>query len=158
MIRLQVVNLFAEYEHPEVFAEELYYVEGVCEAGAVFGESAPGNISSYSSAARARVLGFAPMNVGKGQVMVEGKKEEGSTVQRALGQRDIPASRDGRTRHRALLLRPFSFLRLRHLSQPLYSQPHPLLSAIVQVTRHSDSRRRSFGRWRVEEGPERRFH
>lgn len=39
MVGLQVVDLFAEDELPEVFAEEFYYVEGVCEAGAVAGES-----------------------------------------------------------------------------------------------------------------------
>jgi hypothetical protein len=38
MVRFQVVDLLAEDEHPEVFAEELYGVEGVGEAGAVFGK------------------------------------------------------------------------------------------------------------------------
>jgi hypothetical protein len=41
MIRFQVVDLLAEDEHPEVFAEELYGVEGVSEAGAVFGKPIP---------------------------------------------------------------------------------------------------------------------
>ena len=41
MVRFQVVDLLAEYEHPEVFAEELYRVEGVGEAGAVFGKPIP---------------------------------------------------------------------------------------------------------------------
>lgn len=40
MIRLQIIDLFPENKHPEVFAEEFYYVEGICESGSVFGESA----------------------------------------------------------------------------------------------------------------------
>ena len=39
MVRFQVVDLLAEDEHPEVFAEEFDYVESVCEAGSVAGES-----------------------------------------------------------------------------------------------------------------------
>ena len=38
MVCLQIVDLFPENEHPEVFAEEFYSVEGVGEAGAVFGK------------------------------------------------------------------------------------------------------------------------
>jgi hypothetical protein len=40
VVRLQIVYLLPENEHPEVFAQELYYVQGVGEAGAVFGEPA----------------------------------------------------------------------------------------------------------------------
>lgn len=40
VVRLQVVNVLAKDEGPEVFAEELYDVEGVVEARAVAGESA----------------------------------------------------------------------------------------------------------------------
>src|SRR3954465_14164669 len=39
MIRLQVIDLFSEHQHPKIFAEELYYVEGICEAWAIFAES-----------------------------------------------------------------------------------------------------------------------
>lgn len=39
VVCLEVVYVFAEDEGPEVFAEELYDVEGVVEAGAVAGES-----------------------------------------------------------------------------------------------------------------------
>lgn len=39
MISFEVVDLFAEDEHPQVFAEEFYYVEGIGEAGTVAGES-----------------------------------------------------------------------------------------------------------------------
>lgn len=41
MVGFQIINLLAEDEHPEVFAEELYRVQGVGEAGAVFGKSIP---------------------------------------------------------------------------------------------------------------------
>ena len=41
MVGFQVVDLLAEDEHPEVFAEEFYGVEGVGEAGAVFGKPIP---------------------------------------------------------------------------------------------------------------------
>jgi hypothetical protein len=40
MVRLQIVYLLPKDEHPEVFAQELYYVQGVGEAGAIFGEPA----------------------------------------------------------------------------------------------------------------------
>lgn len=40
VVRLQVVDLLAEDEHPEVLAEELDHVEGVVEARAVPRESA----------------------------------------------------------------------------------------------------------------------
>lgn len=40
VVRLQVVNVLAKDEGPEVFAEELDDVEGVVEARAVAGESA----------------------------------------------------------------------------------------------------------------------
>lgn len=39
MVCFEVVDVFAEDEGPEVFAEELDDVEGVVEAGAVAGES-----------------------------------------------------------------------------------------------------------------------
>lgn len=39
MVCLEVVDVFAEDEGPEVFAEEFDDVEGVVEAGAVAGES-----------------------------------------------------------------------------------------------------------------------
>lgn len=40
VVRLQVVNVLAKDEGPEVFAEKLDDIEGVVEAGAVAGESA----------------------------------------------------------------------------------------------------------------------
>jgi hypothetical protein len=40
VVRLQIVYLLPKDKHPEVFAQELYYVQGVGEAGAVFGEPA----------------------------------------------------------------------------------------------------------------------
>ena len=40
VVRLQVVDLLAEDEHPEVLAEELDHVEGVIEARAVPREAA----------------------------------------------------------------------------------------------------------------------
>lgn len=39
MVCLEVVNVFAEEEGPKIFAEKLYDVEGIVEAGAVAGES-----------------------------------------------------------------------------------------------------------------------
>lgn len=42
VVCLEVIYLFAEDEHPEVFAEEFYYVEGVCEARSIAGESMRG--------------------------------------------------------------------------------------------------------------------
>jgi hypothetical protein len=41
VVCFQVVDLLAEEEGPEVFAEELYYVEGGRWAGCVAGESIP---------------------------------------------------------------------------------------------------------------------
>jgi len=40
MVRLEIVDLLAEEQHPEVLAEELDRVEGVCEARAVAREAA----------------------------------------------------------------------------------------------------------------------
>jgi hypothetical protein len=39
VVGFQIVDLFAEDEGPEVFADELYCVEGVLRAGFVDGES-----------------------------------------------------------------------------------------------------------------------
>jgi hypothetical protein len=41
VVGFEVIDLFAEEEGPEVFAEELYYVEGGRWAGCVAGESIP---------------------------------------------------------------------------------------------------------------------
>lgn len=38
VIRLEVVNLLPEHQHPQVLAEELDHIQGVGEARAVFGE------------------------------------------------------------------------------------------------------------------------
>jgi hypothetical protein len=40
VVCLEVVDLFLEYEDPEIFADELYNVECVCEAGFVLCGSA----------------------------------------------------------------------------------------------------------------------
>lgn len=47
VVCLEVVYVFAEDERPEVFAEELYDVEGVVEAGAVAGESEESWVLAY---------------------------------------------------------------------------------------------------------------
>ena len=50
VVRLQVVDLLAEDEHPEVLAEELDHVEGVVEARAVPREAAArGQIGGMSA-------------------------------------------------------------------------------------------------------------
>lgn len=48
MVGLEVVDLFAEDEHPKVFAEEFDGVEGICEAGAVEGEPVRVGVSMLS--------------------------------------------------------------------------------------------------------------
>lgn len=48
MVGLEVVDLFAEDEHPKVFAEEFDGVEGICAAGAVEGEPVRVGVSMLS--------------------------------------------------------------------------------------------------------------
>lgn len=42
MIRFEIIDLFAEEQRPEIFADEFYGFEGRCWAGFVDGESGRG--------------------------------------------------------------------------------------------------------------------
>lgn len=49
MVGLQIINLLAEDERPDVLAQELDHVERVGEAGAVAGEAASSKIGKSAS-------------------------------------------------------------------------------------------------------------
>jgi hypothetical protein len=45
VVCFEVINLLPKYQHPEIFTEKFYNVEGICEARTVFGESLKEEIS-----------------------------------------------------------------------------------------------------------------
>lgn len=81
VVRLQVVDLLAEDEHPEVLAEELDHVEGVVEAWAVPREA--GEIGGMS----AHVPTFPADDIGT-RVAVKGRGGGVWTIMRAAATTD----------------------------------------------------------------------
>jgi len=122
MVGFQVVDLLAEDEHPEVFAEELYRVEGVGEAGAVFAESIP-----YLNQLLLKGKRWEPRKFG-------GEERERQTVPRALGLRDTLAFLVYRKQHLALPPRPFSMSRSHPIPLQSHSSNYRLPSVIVEAT------------------------